>query len=38
MDVIDPANRSAAVNAPIAYDLAKRSERHGDPYENLAAI
>lgn len=38
MDVIDPANRSAAVNALIAYDLAKRAERHGDPYENLAAM
>ncbi len=38
MDIIDPANRSAAVNALIAYDLAKRAERHGDPYENLAAM
>ena len=35
MDIIDPANRSAAVNALIVYDLAKRAERHGDPYENL---
>jgi hypothetical protein len=38
MDVIDPANRSAAVNALILYDLAKRAERHGDPYENLEAM
>jgi hypothetical protein len=38
MDVIDPASRSAAVNALIAYDLAKRAERRGDPYENLAAM
>ena len=38
MDVIDLKNRSAAVNALIAYDLAKRAERHGDPYENLEAM
>jgi hypothetical protein len=38
MDVIDPATRSAAVNALMIYDLAKRAERHGDPYENLAAM
>jgi hypothetical protein len=38
MDVINPANRSAAVNALILYDLAKRAERHGDPYENLEAM
>jgi hypothetical protein len=31
-------NRSVAVNALILYDLAKRAERHGDPYENLAAM
>jgi hypothetical protein len=37
-DIINPANRSAAVNALILYDLAKRAERHGDPYENLAAM
>ena len=37
-DVIDPANRSAAVNALILYDLAKRAERYGDPYENLEAM
>jgi len=22
----------------MVYDLAKRAERHGDPYENLAAM
>jgi hypothetical protein len=38
MDIINPANRSAAVNALIVYDLAKRAERHGDPYENLEAM
>ncbi|WOH68636.1 DUF3800 domain-containing protein [Bradyrhizobium sp. BWA-3-5] len=38
MGVIDLSNRSAAVNALIAYDLAKRAERHGDPYENLEAM
>jgi hypothetical protein len=38
MDVINPANRSAAVNALILYDLAKRAERGGDPYENLEAM
>jgi hypothetical protein len=38
MDVIDLKNRAAAVNALIAYDLAKRAERHGDPYENLEAM
>jgi hypothetical protein len=38
MDVINPANRSAAVSALILYDLAKRAERHGDPYENLEAM
>ncbi len=38
MDIIDPANRSAAVNVLILYDLAKRAERHGDPYENLQAM
>jgi hypothetical protein len=38
MDIIDPANRSAAVSALILYDLAKRAERHGDPYENLEAM
>jgi hypothetical protein len=35
---INPANRSAAVNALILYDRAKRVERHGDPYENLVAM
>jgi hypothetical protein len=38
MDIINPANRSAAVNTLILYDLAKRAERHGDPYENLEAM
>ena len=38
MDVIDPATRSAAVNALMVYDLAKRAERDGDPYENLEAM
>lgn len=36
MDIVDPSNRSAAVNALIVYDLATRAERHGDPYEGLA--
>lgn len=35
MDRIDPTTRSAAVNALILYDLAKRAERRGDPHENL---
>jgi hypothetical protein len=38
MEVVDPATRSAAVNALIVYDLAKRAERQGDPYKNLAAM
>jgi hypothetical protein len=38
IDVIDLKNRSAAVNALILYDLAKRAERHADPYVNLAAM
>jgi hypothetical protein len=38
MEVINPANGSAAVNALILYDLAKRAERQADPYENLAAL
>jgi hypothetical protein len=37
MDVIDPNKRSAAVNNLILSDLAKRAERHGDPYENFEA-
>jgi hypothetical protein len=36
-DVIDQANRTAAINWVILFDLAKRAERHGDPYENLDA-
>lgn len=38
MEVIDPSTRSAAVNALIVYDLAKRAERHRDPHENLAEM
>jgi uncharacterized protein DUF3800 len=38
MDIVDPTTRAAAVNALMVYDLAKRAERHGDPYENLAAM
>jgi len=38
MEIIDPSTRSAAVNALIVYDLAKRAERHGDPYENLTEM
>ena len=38
MEVVDPATRSAAVNALMVYDLAKRAERHGDPYENVQAM
>lgn len=38
MDIIDPATRAAAVNALMVYDLAKRAERQGDPYENLEAM
>jgi hypothetical protein len=35
MELIAPATRSAIVNALILYDLARRAERHGGPYENL---
>jgi hypothetical protein len=38
LDLVDPSNRSAAVNALILCDLAKRAERHSDPYEGLAAM
>ena len=38
MDIIDPSSRSAAVDALIAHDLAKRAERRGDPYELLAEM
>jgi len=38
MDVVDPSNRGPAVNALILYDLAKRAERQGDPYEHLAEM
>ena len=34
-DIIDPKNRSAAVNSLMLYDLAKRAERLANPYENL---
>jgi hypothetical protein len=37
-DVVNPANRSAAVNALILYGLATRAERQADPYENLEAL
>ena len=36
MDIINLSNRSAAVNTLMIYDLAKRAERHGDPFEGLA--
>lgn len=35
MEIVDPSKRQAAVNALILYDMAKRAERNGDPYENL---
>lgn len=38
MDIVNPEYRAAAVNALIVYDLAKRAERHGNPYENLAEM
>lgn len=38
MEVVDPSNRSPAVNALMAYDLAMRAERGGDPYEHLAEM
>lgn len=38
MEVIDPSTKSAAVNAVVLYDLAKRAERHGDPYAGLADV
>lgn len=38
LDIVNPSNRSAAVNALILYDLAKRAERHGDPHENLETM
>jgi hypothetical protein len=34
----DLSSRSTAVNALIAYDLAKRAERRREPYENLAEM
>ncbi|WP_315744331.1 MULTISPECIES: DUF3800 domain-containing protein [unclassified Bradyrhizobium] len=38
IDIVDLRNRTAAVNFLILFDLAKRAERHGDPYENLEAM
>jgi hypothetical protein len=38
MDVIDPATRNALVNSLILFDLAKRAERHADPYRGLAEM
>jgi uncharacterized protein DUF3800 len=38
MEVVDPSNRTAAVNALIVYDLAVRAERHADPYHHLAEM
>lgn len=35
LDIINPANRTAAVNAFILYDLAQRAERGRDPYKGL---
>jgi hypothetical protein len=37
-DIVNPANREAAVNALILYGLATRAESHANPYEHLAAI
>lgn len=38
MDIVDPRNRSAMVNAVVLYGLAARAESRSDPYENLAEI
>jgi hypothetical protein len=38
MDIIDPSNRNALVNCLILFDLAKRAERHADPYLGLAEM
>jgi hypothetical protein len=38
MEVIDPTTRHAAVNSLILFDLAKRAERHADPYYGLAEM
>jgi hypothetical protein len=37
-EIVNPANREAAVNALILYGLATRAERRANPYENLAAL
>ncbi len=37
-DIVNPANREAAVNSIILYGLATRAERHANPYENLSAL
>ena len=37
-DTINPANRSAAVNALVLYDLAQRAERGRDPYADLEFV
>jgi hypothetical protein len=38
LEIVNPANRSAAVNALILYGLATRAEQQADPYENLEAL
>ena len=38
MDIIDPKNRQAMVNAIVLYGLAVRAEQHANPYENLGEI
>jgi hypothetical protein len=38
MEIIDPSTRQAAVNSVILFDLAKRAERHADPYYALAEM
>ena len=38
MEIINRSNRSAAVNAVIVYELAKRAERQADPHEGLAEM
>jgi Protein of unknown function (DUF3800) len=37
-DIVNPANREAAVNALILYGLATRAERYANPYESLPAL
>jgi hypothetical protein len=38
LEIVNPANREAAVNAVILYGLATRAERRANPYENLAVL